>query len=152
MNSSVTRTELLAFWYWIEWLSRAVEVHVEAGVAQGAGLVLLTALAPDELLDVGVVDVEDDHLGGAAGLAARLDGAGGRIGAAHEADRARGGAAALEVLDRGADAGEVDAGARAALEDHALFPVPVEDRVHLVVDREDEAGRGLLRHALRPRC
>src|SRR5579862_10050913 len=22
MNSSVTRTELLAFWYWIEWLSR----------------------------------------------------------------------------------------------------------------------------------
>ena len=44
MNSSVTRTELLAFWYWIEWLSRAVEVHVEAGVAQGAGLALLMAL------------------------------------------------------------------------------------------------------------
>ncbi len=48
----------------------AVEVHVEAGVAQDAGLALLAGLAPDELLDVGVVDVEDDHLGGAAGLAA----------------------------------------------------------------------------------
>ena len=31
MNSSVTRTELLAFWYWIEWPVAAVEVHVEAG-------------------------------------------------------------------------------------------------------------------------
>ena len=70
MNSSVTRTELLAFWYWMENDVGAVEVHVEAGVAQHAGLVLLLGLAPDELLDVGVVDVEDDHLGGAAGLAA----------------------------------------------------------------------------------
>jgi hypothetical protein len=50
----------------------AVEIHVEAGVAQGAGLALLRDLAPDELLDVGVVDVEDDHLGGTAGLAADL--------------------------------------------------------------------------------
>ena len=98
MNSSVTRTELLAFWYWIEWLSRAVEVHVEAGVAQRPGLALLAGLAPDELLDVGVVDVEDDHLGGAAGLAARLDGAGRRVGAPHEADRARRRAAALQQL------------------------------------------------------
>ena len=70
MNSSVTRTELLAFWYWIESDVGAVEVHVEAGVAQDPGLALLLGLAPDELLDVGVVDVEDDHLGGAAGLAA----------------------------------------------------------------------------------
>ena len=41
----------------------AAEVHVEAGVAQGADLVLLARLGLDELLDVGVVDVEDDHLG-----------------------------------------------------------------------------------------
>src|SRR3546814_14387042 len=54
----------------------------------------------------------------------------------------------LEKLDRAADAGQVDACARAALEDDALFPVPVEDRVHGVVDREDEAGAGLLGHAL----
>ena len=50
-----------------------VEVHVEAGVTQDAGLALLDRLAPDEVLHVRVVDVEDDHLGGAARLATRLD-------------------------------------------------------------------------------
>ena len=147
MNSSVTRTELLAFWYWIENESDAVEVHVEAVVAQDARLALLLDLAPDELLDVGVVDVEDDHLGRPAGLAARLDRARRGVGAAHEADRARRRAAALQQLGAGADPGQVDARAGAALEDDALFAVPVEDRVHRVVDGEDEAGRGLLGHA-----
>ena len=46
----------------------AVEIHVEPGGGQGPGLALLDRLAPDELLDVGVVDVEDDHLGRPAGL------------------------------------------------------------------------------------
>ena len=46
------------------------------------------ALHQMKSLDVGVVDVEDHHLGGAAGLAARLDRAGRRVGAAHEAHRA----------------------------------------------------------------
>ena len=41
MNSSVTRTELLAFWYWTRGDVGAAEVHVEPGVAQGADLVLL---------------------------------------------------------------------------------------------------------------
>ncbi len=36
----------------------------------------------------------------------------------------------------------------AALEDRAFLAVPVEDAVHRVVDGEDEAGAGLLRHAL----
>jgi hypothetical protein len=125
----------------------AVEVHVEAGLLEHPGLALLERLAPDELLDVRVAGVEDDHLGGPARLAARLDGAGRGVGTPHEADRARGRAAALEQLDRAADAGEVDAGAGAALEDDALLPVPVEDRVHGIVDREDEAGAGLLGHA-----
>ena len=69
-------------------MSLAAEVHVEAGVAQRADLVLLARLGLDELLDVGVVDVEHDHLGRATGGAAGLDGAGGRVGAAHEGDRA----------------------------------------------------------------
>ncbi len=122
----------------------AVEAHVEAGLLEDPDLLLLAGLDPDELLHVGVGDVEDDHLGGPAGLAAALDGAGRGVGAPHEADRARGGAAALEVLDRGADLGQVDARARAALEDDALLPVPVQDGVHGVVDGEDEAGAGLL--------
>ena len=76
----------------------AVERHVVAGLAQGVGLLLLLRLAPDELLDVGVVDVEDDHLGGAAGLAAGLDRAGDGVGAAHEGDRPGGEPAGRHVL------------------------------------------------------
>src|SRR3712207_8652391 len=51
----------------------ATEVHVVAGVPQRADLVLLARLGLDELLDVGVVDVEDDHLGRAAGGPTGLD-------------------------------------------------------------------------------
>ncbi len=39
------------------------EEEVEAGLAQDPGLTLLGRLAPDELLDVGMVHVEHDHLG-----------------------------------------------------------------------------------------
>ncbi|CAB4816879.1 unannotated protein [freshwater metagenome] len=53
----------------------AIEIHVEAGVAKGTSLLLFTGLAPDELFDVGMIDIEDDHLGGAASLATGLDGA-----------------------------------------------------------------------------
>ena len=88
MNSSLTRTELLAFWYWTETMSASAEVHVEAGVAQRADLVLFARLRLDELLDVGVVDVEHDHLGRAPRGATGLDGARRGVGAAHEADRA----------------------------------------------------------------
>ena len=65
-----------------------VQAHVEVGGLQRGGLLLLVGLAPDELLDVRVVDVEHDHLGRAAGAAAGLDRAGPGVGAAHEADRA----------------------------------------------------------------
>ena len=47
-----------------------VEVHVEPGVTQRARLALLDGLAPDELFDVRMVGVEDDHLRGATGLSA----------------------------------------------------------------------------------
>src|SRR5207302_8676662 len=101
-------------------------------------LLLLARLAPDELLDVRVVDVEDGHRGRAPGLAARLDRAGGRVGAAHEGHGPGGVAALRQLLLRGAQLGKVGAGAGAAAEDDALAPDPVEDRLHRVVDREDE--------------
>ena len=45
---------------------------------------------------------------------------------------------------RGTSAGrEIDARARAAFEDHPLVAVPVQDRVHVVVNLQDEAGRAL---------
>ena len=90
-----------------------------------------------------MVDVEHDHLRRAPRLAAGLDRPGRRVCAAHEGDRPGGVAALRELLLRGAERREVDAGAGAAAEDDALAPDPVEDRVHRVVDREDEAGGAL---------
>ena len=85
MNSSVTRTELFAFWYWID-ANASLSSHCQkAGVAQRR-LLLLARLAPDEVLDIGVVDVEHDHLH-APRLATRLDRPGPRVGAAHERHR-----------------------------------------------------------------
>ncbi len=67
--------------------------------------------ALDEVDDVGMVDVEDDHLGGAAGLAAGLDDAGEGVEALHEAERAAGGAAAAEIFGRRAQRRKIGAGA-----------------------------------------
>src|SRR5580692_1203653 len=117
----------------------AAEVHVEARVAQDPDLRLLAGLGDDEILDVGVVDVEHHHLGRAPGGAARLDRPGRGVGAAHERDRAAGGPARGEQFLARPDPGQVDPGARAALEDEPLFPVPLEDRVHRVVHGQDEA-------------
>ncbi len=117
----------------------AAEVHVEAAVAQDADLVLLARLGLDELLDIGVVHVEHDHLRGAPGGAARLDRSRRGIGAPHERDRPAGRPARGQQFLARADPGQVDAGAGAAFEDQALFPVPLKDRVHRVVDRQDEA-------------
>ena len=54
-----------------------------------------------------MVDVEDDHLGGAAGFAAGLDDAGEGVEAAHEGERAGCGAAAGEGFHGAADVAEV---------------------------------------------
>ncbi len=92
-----------------------------------------------------MVDVEHHHLRRPAGGSARLDGAGRRIRAAHERHRAGRGPAGGQQFLRRPDPGQVEPGARAALEDEPFLPVPVEDRLHRVVDREDETGRHLLR-------
>src|SRR5207302_1820986 len=79
----------------------------------------------------------------APGLAAGPDGCRPRVGAAHEGDRAGGRAALAQMLHGPADLREVDARAGAAPEDLALLGVPGEDRVHVVLDAEDEAGRAV---------
>ena len=117
----------------------ATEVHVVAGVAEDPDLLLFARLGLDELLDIGVIHVEDDHFRGAAGGTARLDRAGRSVRAAHEGDRPAGRATRGQQFLAGPDAGEVHTGARAALEDQALFLVPVQDRVHRVVHGQDEA-------------
>ena len=76
----------------------AGEGGVVAGFDERPGLLLLVRLRIDELEDVRVAGVEDDHLGGAPGLATRLDHAGEGVVALHEGDGARGGAAAGHLL------------------------------------------------------
>ena len=107
----------------------------------GFGFFFLLAL--DEFDDVGMVDVEDDHLGGAAGFAAGLDDAGEGIEAFHEAEWAAGGAAAGESFGRSAQGREIGAGAAAPLEEHAFGLGQRQDRVERIFHRVDEAGGAL---------
>ena len=103
MNSSLTRTELLAFWKKIDEIGLGVGTRaVVAGLDQGEGLGLFLGLALDEVHDVRVVHIQNGHLGRAAGFAAGLDDAGKGVKAAHEAERAAGRAAARDRLLAGA--------------------------------------------------
>ncbi len=62
----------------------AGEARVVALLDEGPGLLLLEHLRVDEVEDVRVVGVEDDHLGGSSRLAAGLDDAGEGVVALHE--------------------------------------------------------------------
>ena len=126
-----------------------IDDGVEAGVQQlrtahqRRDLLLLHHLPGDEVLDVGVVDIDDDHLGGAPGGAARLDGAGGAIADLEEAHQARGLAPARERFALAAQVGEVGARARAVLEEPRLAHPEVHDPAvvdEVVLDALDEAG------------
>ena len=115
-------------------------------------LLLLLHLPVDVVLDVGMVDVDHDHLGGAPRGAARLDGAGRAVADLEEAHQARRLAAARQLLVLAAELGEVGAGAGAVLEEARLAHPQVHDAAlvdEIVLDRLDEAGVRL-RDARRP--
>ena len=117
-------------------------VDLRAG-DEGGDLLLLDHLPVDELLDVGMVGVDDHHLGGAARGAARLDGAGGAVADLEEAHQAGGLAAAGETLAFAAQPREVRAGARAVFEQPRLAHPQIHDPAfvdEIVGDRLDEAG------------
>ena len=116
---------------------------VVAGGDEGVGLGFFLGFALDEVDDIGMVYVEDDHLGGAPGFAAGFDDAGEGVEAAHEGERAGGGSAARECLHGAADGGEVGAGARTPLEEHALGLGEGEDGVEGILHGVDEAGGAL---------
>ena len=147
MNSSVTRTELLAFWYWTEAMSRPSRPMSKPACSRtrtfcssralnqmnssmsGWSTSRMTILAarrvlPPDLMVPAEASAPRMKLTGPEAVPPPLS------------------SSTEERMRR-----QVDARARAALEDRALLDVPVEDRVHLVVDGEDEAGRGLLGHA-----
>ncbi len=92
-----------------------------------------------------MIGVQDDHFGRPAGLAAALDRAGAGVSATHKAQGAAGRTGALaERFEARADVAEVDSRAGTALENHALFDVPIQDGRHGVFDAQDKASTGLL--------
>ena len=128
--------------------ARYVEAPVVAAVDQLPGLLLLLRLAADEVENVRMIGVENDHLGGAARLSARADDARERIKPAHERDGAARDPSTGERLARAPDGGEVRARPRSPLEEHGLGLREIEDRGHGVLDGVDEAGARLLRDRL----
>ena len=147
MKSSLTRTELLAFWYWTE--NESVPSKLTSKPASASALALRSsrALHHTKSRMSGWSASSRTIFAARARLSAALDGAGGGVGAPHEAHRAARRAAAADVLAGRADPGQVHARSRAALEDPPLLRVPVQDRVDAVLDGQDEAGRDLRRHA-----
>src|SRR6185295_1111325 len=115
----------------------AVDAGLENGaqvllVDLGAGdqrrdLLLLLHLPVDELLDVGMVGVDDHHLGGAARRAARLDRARRAVADLEEAHQAGRLAAAREPFAFAAQTGEVGAGAGTVFEQARLAHPQVHD-------------------------
>src|SRR5215216_6035258 len=103
---------------------------------------LLARLPADELLDVRVIDVEDDHLRRPPRRPAALDRPGRAVADLEETHQAGGGAAAGEFLAFAADGGEVGAGAGAVLEQARLADPKIHDAAlgdEVVVDALDEA-------------
>ena len=151
-------------------LQRRVLLRLEAGVALGlavdAGLhdalqvlladlragherrdlLLLAHLPVDVGLDVGVVDVDDDHLGGAPRRAAGLDRAGRPVADLQERHQPGGAPAAGEPLALAAQRREVRAGAGAVLEQARLAHPQIHDAAlvdEVVAHALDEAGMRL---------
>jgi hypothetical protein len=122
----------------------AGERAVVAGLDERPRLALLAHLAGDELLDVGMVDVENDHLRGATGGPTTLDDTGECIEALHEGHRPARGATAGQRLIRRPDRRQVGPRPAAVLEEHALGLGQRQDRLHRVLDRVDEARRSLI--------
>ena len=102
---------------------------VVAGCNQSVGLGLFFGLAFDEVDDIGMVNVEDDHLGGTAGLATALDDAGEGVETFHEAEWAAGSAASAQTFGRGTQGREIGAGSGSPLEEHAFGFGQSEDGV-----------------------
>ncbi len=98
----------------------AIEIGRIAGSDQRRDLLLFVRFPGDELLDVRMVDIDEDHLGGPAGRATALDRAGCAVAHLQEAHQTRRSATTGERFAFAADAGEVGAGAGAIFEDAGL--------------------------------
>src|SRR5215813_1919102 len=97
-------------------------------------------LAFDEVDDIGMVDIKNDHLGSATGLAAGFDYTGEGVETFHEAEWSAGGAAAAQLFGRGTQRREIGSSSRTPLEEHALGLCQGENGIKRIVHGVDEAG------------
>ena len=126
----------------LEHRAQVLLVDLRAG-DEARDLLLLGHLPVDELLDVGMIDVDDHHLGRAARGAAGLDGARGAVADLEKAHQAGRLAAAREPFAGAAQLGEIGAGAGAVFEQPRLAHPQIHDPAlvdEIVGDRLDEAG------------
>ena len=124
---------------------RARAEEARAG-GEAGHLVLFLGLPVRVGLDVGVVRVEDDHLGRAPRGPSRFDRRGRAVGDLEEGEEAARYAASREGFLRGADLGEIGTRARAVFEKPGFAGDEVHDAAlvdQVVLDVEDEAGVGL---------
>ena len=131
----------------------SVEVRfVLAAVDQRAGLLLFLGLAPNEFADIRMPVLDRLHLRRAARLAAGFHHGRNLIVHPHKGQRAGRCAAARQLLAAGANRGDVSSRPGTELEQHGLRGGQPHDRLHVVVDRLDEARRRLriLVRRLRP--
>ena len=119
--------------------------RLRAGHESG-DLAFLLHLPIDEILDVGMIGIDDDHFGGAPRRAAGFDRAGGAIADLQERHQAGGFAAARKLLVLAAQFGKIRAGARAIFEQARFAHPKIHDAAvidEIVGDGLDETGMRL---------
>ena len=110
---------------------------------QGRDLLFFLNFPVDELLDIRMVDIDDNHLGGAAGCAAGLDGAGRAVADLEETHQAGRLAAAGKAFVFAPQGREIGAGAGPVLEQPGFANPKIHDAAfvdQVVGDALDEAG------------
>ena len=120
-----------------------VDGRVVASVDQGMRLFLFLGLAPNELVDIRMIRVQNHHLRRPAGFAAAFDHAGEGVKALHEAQRAAGLAATGQPTVLFAQVRKVRSGAGTPLEKHPFGAGEFENRFQRILDAIDKARRAL---------
>src|SRR5579862_2176287 len=106
---------------------------------KGPGLSLLGHLATNEVFDVRMVGIEDDHLGRTTGRPATLDDPCKSVESLHKGDGSAGSATSGERLSCRANRRQVRSCSTAVLEEHPFGLSKRKDRLHRVLNRVDEA-------------
>ena len=120
--------------------ARNVEPAVVAGVNKRPGFLFFVRLGFDEIYDIRMFGVQNNHLGRAAGFTAGLDDAREGVIALEEGNGAGGRAAAREFFSAAAKVGEVRSRSRSVFKEHAFGFRQIENGFHVVRNAVNETG------------